>query len=338
MRRSRFGRLHALAAALLIALVAVPRPVLAYLKFGVSVGGRHVTVKWNQTPIRYYVAEGGVPGVGPSQLAAALEQAFSTWQTVPTASISYEFAGYTSARPGDGDGRSTIGFLAEPDLDRVLASTSLLIDDVTGELLEADIFFNAVFAWSVAPAGEPGRFDIETIAVHEIGHLSGLGHSAIGETEVSGSGRRVIAAETVMFPLAFGPGSVTNRRLRADDIAGISDLYPDGGFAADTGSVSGRVTRNGQGLFGAHVVAFNPATGSLIGTFSLNANGEFSIAGLAPGPHVLRIEPLDDADVESFFEPDPPVEFDFRALFHSQLAIAPRGADGGGVAVAVQPK
>jgi len=338
MSRSRFGRLHAAAAALLVILVAVPRPAHAYLKFGVAVNGRQVTVKWNQTPIRYYVAEGGVPGVGPPQLAATLAQAFSTWQAVPTASVSFEFAGYTNARPGEGDGRSTIGFLAEPDLDRVLASTSLLIDDVTGELLEADIFFNSVFSWSVAPSGEAGRFDVETIAVHEIGHLIGLGHSAIGETEVSGSGRRVIAAETVMFPLAFGSGSVTNRRLRADDIAGVSDLYPDGAFEADTGSISGRVTRNGEGLFGAHVVAFNPATGALVGAFSLNAHGEFSIAGLTPGAHVLRIEPLDDADVESFFEPDPPVEFDFRAVFFNQLVVAPRGADSGSVEVAVQPK
>lgn len=338
MRRSWFGRLRAVVAALLVTLVVVPRPALAYLKFGVFLNGRHVTVKWSQAPVRYYVTERGVPGVGSPQLAATLAQAFSTWQAVPTASVAYEFAGYTNALPGDGDGRSTIGFLAEPELDRVLASTNLLIDDVTGELLEADIFFNSAFSWSVAPAGEAGRFDLETIAVHEIGHLSGLGHSAIGETEVSGSGRRVTAAETVMFPLAFGAGSVTNRRLRADDIAGISDVYPDGAFDTDTGSISGRVTRNGEGLFGAHIVAFNPATGAMVGTFSLNARGEFSIAGLTPGPHVLRIEPLDDADVESFFEPDPPIEFDFRAVFFNQLVVAPRGADSGGVEVVVQPK
>ena len=47
---------------------------------------------------------------------------------------------------------------------------------------------------------------------------------------------------------------------------------------------SGRtVTRNGRGVFGAHVEAFDLLTGSLVGNFSLNDQGRFSIAGLSPG-------------------------------------------------------
>ena len=96
-------------------------------------------------------------------------------------------------------------------------------------------------------------------------------------------------------------GSVAGRSLRDDDVAGISDIYsPDNDFNARTGSVSGTVTRNGRGVFGAHVVAFDLVTGSLVGTFSLNDQGRFSIAGLSPGPHVIRVEPLDDAEIDSF--------------------------------------
>jgi hypothetical protein len=314
-------------------IVALAPAVSAYLKFGVSVGDRVVTVKWTRTPVQYYVSERGVSGVGPSGFADAVGRAFATWEAVPTASIRYQFAGFTSALPGEDDGRTTLGFLAAPELERVLASASALIDDVTGELLEVDIFFNSAFSWSVAAAGEPGRFDLETIAVHEIGHLNGLGHSAIGETQVSGTGRQVLAAESVMFPLAFGPGNVSSRTLRADDIAGVSDLYPDGGFKETTGSISGRVTKNNAGLFGAHVVAFNPATGRLIGNFTLNSNGQFSIAGLAPGPHVLRVEPLDDAEVDSFFALDEPLDFNFRARFHDKLVVVPRGGDSGNVEI-----
>ncbi|MBI3628306.1 MAG: carboxypeptidase regulatory-like domain-containing protein, partial [Candidatus Rokubacteria bacterium] len=80
-------------------------------------------------------------------------------------------------------------------------------------------------------------------------------------------------------------------------MAGISDLYPDAGFNKATGSISGRVTKNGKGLFGAHIVAFNPATGTLVSNFALNADGAFTINGLSPGPHVVRVEPLDDADL-----------------------------------------
>lgn len=323
-------------ATILIAVLA--SPAFAYLKFGVQIGDRVVTVKWNKSPVQYYVTERGVSGIGPSGFADAVGRAFATWEAVPTASIRYQFAGFTAALPGEDDGRSTLGFLAAPELERVLGTASLLIDDVTGELLEVDIFFNSAFSWSVAPNGEPGRFDLETIAVHEIGHLNGLGHSAIGETEISGMGRRVLAAEAVMFPIAFGAGNTSARALRADDIAGVSDLYPDGGFKEMTGSISGRVTKNGAGLFGAHVVAFNPATGKLVGNFTLNADGRFSMAGLTPGPHILRVEPLDDADVDSFFELDEPLDFNFRARFHDRLVVVPRGGDSGDVEIRTAPK
>jgi hypothetical protein len=328
---------------LMLALVLLPvgspvEPAHAYLKLGVRTGDRIVTLRWRQAPVRYRVTERDAAGISAADLRDAVGRAFATWQAVSSSSIAYQFGGFTSGLPGEDDGASTLGLVARPDLDRVLASTSFLVDVVTGDLLEADIFFNAAFPWSVAPGGGPGRYDVETIALHEIGHLSGLGHSAIGETELTETGRRVVAVESVMFPIAFGPGSVANRNLRADDIAGISDLYPAQGFVANTGSVSGRVVGAGRGLFGAHVVAVNLATGGLVGGFTLDANGQFSIAGLSPGPHLIRVEPLDDVEPGSFFEDTAPVALEFRPAFHRRLIVAPRGGDSGSFEVAVAPK
>jgi hypothetical protein len=281
-----------------------------------------------------------VPGVSASDFQAAVGRAFSTWEAVPTASISYQFGGLTSSRPLEEDGRSTLGFLARPELDRVLASTSFLIDSTTGALVESDIFFNSAFPWSVAPAGETGRFDLESIALHEIGHLSGLSHSALGETELRPEGgRRVLATEAVMFPIAFPSGNILGRVLKADDIAGISDLYPNGDFNAKTGSISGRVTKDGQGLFGAHVVAFDPASGALVANFTLNQQGQFSIAGLSPGPQIIRVEPIDDADLDSFFDTAATtVDVDFRVIFFNRLVVVPRGGDSGAIEVKVVRK
>ena len=257
---------------------------------------------------------------------------------MPSASISYRVRRVHGRAAGDEDGQTTLGFDERPELDRVLASTSLLIDDVTGELVEADIFFNSAFAWSVAANGEPDRFDLETIALHEIGHFSGLGHSALGETELTSSGRRVTSAEAVMFPIAFGPGNVANRTLRADDVAGISDLYPDDGFNEKTGSLSGRVTLNGQGLFGAHVVAFNPAHRPAHCLVLVERARAVLDCRAVAGPHIVRVEPLDDADTESFFDESIPISLDFRATLHQRLAVVPKGGDSGTVDVKVSPK
>lgn len=323
-----------LSAALLMANAV---PAQAYLKFGFVVGPRTVDVKWASSPIRYFINERDIPGVSAAAMRAATARAAATWTAVPGTTLRFEDQGFTVAIPGGLDGRNTLGFLDRPDLDRVLGATSLLIDSSTGELLEADIFFNTRFLWSVAPEGEAGRVDVESVVLHELGHLVGLGHSAIGETERSPvGGRRVLGSGAVMFPIAFTPGSTADRVLQADDEAAVQDLYAADPAQRTTGSITGRVTKNGRGVFGAHVVAFHPQSRRLVGGFSLNANGEFVVAGLEPGPHLLRVEPLDDADVESFLSGD--VDVDFKVTYAPRMVVAPSGGSSGAIEIQVTPK
>jgi outer membrane protein assembly factor BamB len=314
-------------------------PALAYLKFALNVGDRVVSVRWPGR-VRYFVRDAGVPGVSADQVEAAVRRAGRTWEAVSTASIGFDEAGLTPAPPFESDGLSVVGFLDQPDLDRVLGATVFTVDTATGNLIEADIFFNASFEWSVAPGGEPGRFDLESVAVHELGHLSGLGHSMLGETTLRpDGGRHVQAAETVMFPVAFDAGSIEGRTLRPDDVAGLSDLYPSGDFTSRTGSLAGRVLgADGLGRLGAHVAALSVSSGTLVANFSVNDQGEFVVAGLEPGAYVVRVEPIDDADVESFFDPVGIVDLDFRATFHDRVVVVPRGGASARADIRVAPR
>src|ERR1019366_872974 len=78
---------------------------------------------------------------------------------------------------------------------------------------------------------------------HEMGHALGLQHtwtSSLMSTDVT-------RATSLYSPLT------------ADDIAGISYLYPAGNFAQTTGTIAGRVSfSTGQGIHLASVVAICP--------------------------------------------------------------------------------
>ncbi len=113
-----------------------------------------------------------------------------------------------------------------------------------------------------------------TTAVHELGHALGLQHtltSAVMSTEVTRAVNR-------------------SKPLAADDIAGLSALYPTASFAAQFGSLTGQVTMSGAGVHLASVVAITPG-GEAVSALT-NPDGTYRIDGLAPGAYYVYAHAL----------------------------------------------
>ena len=53
---------------------------------------------------------------------------------------------------------------------------------------------------------------------------------------------------------------------------------------------------------------------------------------------MIRVEPVDDADIESFFEISDPVDVNFSVKFYDKIVNVPSGGDSGAITIAVQAK
>ena len=190
-----------------------------------------------------------------------------------------------------------------------------------GQILDADTLFRddgqATFATPGALA-EPqgaGAYDLESLLTHELGHWMGLDHSAV--------------IRAMMFPFAPPPGqylgyrpdgSVPDGPLTSDDRTGIRAQYPDPNDTLNVGAIRGRIVPANpfalatlaapspglpvSGMVGAHVVAVDAETGSVIagtlGGWSCNPanpptqfDGSFDLERLPVGhSYNLYAEPL----------------------------------------------
>jgi len=215
-------------------------------------------------------------------LVSQIRAAADVWNSVPTSTFRFAFGG-----------------MATPDIKMSAPSVIVTFDDelppgivaMGGPITRADL--------ATAPTGQdyvpiiqsslvigtdmrsPKESDSATgpswsdrlflTLVHELGHTAGLQHSwtsSVMSTEIT-------RAMTKAHPLG------------ADDVAGISMLYPGAGWTTKFGSISGHVTLGDQGVNLASVVAIT-ADGEAISTLT-NPDGTYELDGLPAGAYRVYV-------------------------------------------------
>ena len=147
---------------------------------------------------------------------AAVQTAAATWTAAP-ANFSFSYAGATGATSVGYNGVNEIMWTTSLGAGIIAQATIWYSGDT---ILENDIQFQDNYAWSIGASA--GAYDVETIALHELGHwlcLADLYNSA--------------DSAKVMY--GYGYTNTTKRALHADDIAGIQYIY---GVAATAPTVT----------------------------------------------------------------------------------------------------
>jgi len=156
--------------------------------------------------------------------AEAIESAFGTWESI--AGNPFRMRVDRSERDlGSGareDGNADV-ILVRRDWtfdERYLAITLVTYLPGSGQIIDADILVNSVQHEFIELSHRADAYDLGSVLTHEVGHVWGLGHSAL--------------ADATMYDTTVA-GTTEKRTLEADDVDGFTALYLTDGYALDAG-------------------------------------------------------------------------------------------------------
>lgn len=334
LRRRNFRRLVLLGLLVLIHVFGAIS-VSAYHFFYIQSGSSYLVARWTTLSVPVVVDN------GPTDVFASAQTAVNTWNNVSTArnvfgtltraSGDFTAANFETAWGIMGDGKVEIVIDEDGSIIR-----QVLREDPGSLNGKAAPFIEVVSAQGVISDGfvvvnfSRSGFDRLSTLIHELGHLQGLAHSSVG---MHNSGtfatealdRININSVPTMHPFSIGATTI-RQTLEPDDVAALSELYPEPTFSTSLASIEGTVTECGstEAITGANVRAVNISNPNIQLTrftgYDGNEAGRFRINGLPAGSYRLLIEPMGANGLTisgNFGEPPVRQEIRFQTEYHN---------------------
>ncbi len=237
----------------IVTILWSPSARAEYKCTGVPDSNPPVTQVWQQRCFPYYIRQAD-PVFSSTVGQQLLSQSFAKWSEPTCTDLEFYYAGFTSQGASfdetqAGSQKNVIMVVTDPnelpaifDDPRLLAVTLTSFSTVSGEILDADIAFNAVnnrfdeVSNAAICATRPfPAYDYRNTLVHEIGHFIGFDHDQ--ENVDSTMYRSAALCET------------KKRDLDPTDLTGLCNVYPKGLATNTCAPPQGGYGNDGTGAF-----------------------------------------------------------------------------------------